>query len=115
MIYEKLTDAQAADIPEPKYKVWVNGLWDVYTGDDIPALVNQRMLKPYEFRDRFTQSELIAMTELAKTDHTASLLLLNVYTATDGIDLDSQAVIDGLNYWVSVGVLQANRPNEIRA
>lgn len=86
------------------------------TGDDIPIVTSPRTIKAHEFRDRFTTQELAAMkaAELAG-DVTAGLLLLNVQTADEGIPLDSQKVIDGLAYWVSIGVITPNRPAEIRA
>jgi len=82
----------------------------------IFLITSPRTIPVHEFRDRFTTQELAAMkaAELSG-DVTAGLLLLNVQTADEGIPLDSQKVIDGLAYWVSIGALAANRPAEIRA
>lgn len=116
MIYSNLSAEEAAAIPDPKH-IWINGeTIQVYTGEHIPVISSLRTIPAHEFRDRFTTQELAAMkaAELAG-DVTAGLLLLNVQTADEGIPLDSQKVIDGLAYWVSIGVLAANRPAEIRA
>lgn len=38
MIHEKLTQEQADAIPDPKYVVWNFGVYDVYTGEDMPVI-----------------------------------------------------------------------------
>lgn len=102
---------------------------DVPEGHDLPAWTNSltpcvvhavnalqvtRNVPTYIFRDRFTEAELIAINALAYSgDAAVQFMLLKVSTATDGIDLRSQSVADGLNYLVSVGAITSGRLLEI--
>lgn len=77
-----------------------------------PEIITPKVITSYEFRDRFTQSELIAINRLAfigDGDDYAILLLQKVNTATDGIDLTSQSVIDGLSYLAFKGCITPER------
>lgn len=90
-----------------------------YEGDVVPELevavsAPVRYATAQEYRDRFTQAELLAM--LASTDPMVNLLVLKVTTAPpEGIDLLSAAVAQGLAYLVSQGILTADRPDVIVA
>jgi len=77
---------------------------------------NARIVSIANYRSRFTGSELAAIGKRAFTedDENCQLLLLEVFTATDGIDLDGEKVVNGLSYLTAIGVLKAGRANEIR-
>ena len=88
-----------------------------YQGEDVPpmpvtAAAPSRYITPAEYRNRFSQAELLAL--LASTDPVVRLMVLKVSTAPEeGIDLLSPTVADGLAYLVAKGLLQANRPAQI--
>ena len=90
-----------------------------YTGDEIPPMPEptaapSRYITSAEYRARFTQAELLAM--LSSTDAGVKLLILKVSTApTEGINLYSQSVVDGLTYLVSKNILTPERVLEILA
>lgn len=76
---------------------------------------NARVVSIDNYRDRFTPTELGAVLQCAYGGNVnCQMLLLKVQTATGGIDLDSQSVIDGLAYLTAIGILAAGRANEIR-
>lgn len=106
-----------------QYRVYASGSgWDCYeAGDELPPEPAPepapRMLTVHEFRTRFSDAELAAIALRAyggAGDALAAVLLLKLQTRTE-IDLDDPALIDGLNYLVSVNVLTANRATELRA
>lgn len=106
---------QRAGTPAPAYDrkiegcFWRGNAWEIV--QSLPVTPERSAIIPaYVFRDRFTVAELMAINALAYSgDATAQLLLIKVSTATDGIDLTSQSVVDGLNYLVSVGAITADR------
>lgn len=74
-----------------------------------------RVVSIDNYRDRFTPTELGAVLQCAYGGNVnCQMLLLKVQTATGGIDLDSQSVIDGLAYLTSIEILSPGRANEIR-
>ena len=82
----------------------------------VPKVVSPRVIRAWEFRDRFAVEELAGLTTLAYGgDVVAQLLLLKISTATDGIDLDSESVAQGLDYLISVGRLAPERRAQVLA
>ena len=114
MITEYATDFDVTSIIETKH-VWYDiGRIVVYTGDDIPPAPS-RIIPTSDFRARFTDAEMDAIMSLAYVgtgDAIARRILLKLQTRTD-IDLDLQAVIDGMSYWVANGIMTQDRANEI--
>ncbi len=91
-----------------------------FDGDELPPQPPQappaptRYVTVQEYRQRFTQPELLAL--LASADAGVKLLVLKVSTAPpEGIDLLSQTVSQGLAYLVAQGILAADRPAQIVA
>lgn len=116
---------RTTDVPAPDPSGWPTGQRPNWTGHawvflDYPPPVPPAPRQPIpasEFRDRFTDTEMAAVVTLAYAgagDAVAAMLLLKLQTSTE-IDLDSQAVIDGLNYLVAHAVLAPERPAEILA
>jgi hypothetical protein len=106
---ETLIPADETDVNFRKYLEFL-GNGGVPLPSDAPILKPVAIVQAYVFRDRFTEGELMAINSLAYSgDSMAQLLLLKVSTATDGIDLASQSVADGLNYLVSVGAIASDR------
>lgn len=95
-----------------QYKTWVNN-GNTPTILDIQSQKN--IITAWEFRDSFTQDELIQIINAAYDGNVqCRLLLLQIQTATDGVDLNGQSVIDGLTYLNNIGILPNGRINEIR-
>lgn len=93
----------------------------VFTGDDIPSNevdaqqhAADRYVTAEQFRDRFTDAELLAISEAGQTDKMVAFFLTKLGTTSEQFSLDRQDVIDGLNYIVSKGLLNSNRPAKIR-
>lgn len=109
------TIAAALATSDPKHVVLDENSATVYTEGDIPETPSIRRIRDWQFRDRFTQTELDAINHLAFTelDPIGQRLLMAIYTASDGVDLDGQAVNDGLNYWIYMGILTIERKAEI--
>lgn len=64
-----------------------------------PPLVQSRILRDWEFRNRFTQYQLIGIMRAAMAgDDGAALVWLRLSTASDGVDLDDAANVAGLQY-----------------
>lgn len=88
-----------------------------YEGDTFPSMPTApepatRYISAAEYRARFTDAELAAI--VSSTDAGVKLLILKVSTPpSEGIDLSNPAVIQGLNYLVSKGILAAERPAQI--
>lgn len=80
---------------------------EVYDPEPTP-----RAISKYAFRMRFTFAEKEGID--TSTD-SGVIVFRNDFNAAEEIDLDSQELIDGLAYLVSVGLLTSGRPAEIRA
>jgi hypothetical protein len=115
IIVTDITTAYA--MPEPKHTVLDGDVATVYTGDDIPVATPVRNIRDWAFRKRFTDEEQDAINNLAfsQLDTLGQRLLMAIYTASDGVDLDGQDVNNGLNYWVFKGILTPERKLEILA
>jgi len=91
---------------------YVDGAFEPYTP---PMITAPHIIDTKTFRDRFTDDELAAVLNLAYSgDASVRLLLLKIQT-TGEIDLQSDAVINGMAYLVSKGVITAARKAEILA
>ena len=103
--------------PEPKHVALNGNEATVYTGEDIPITTPIRVIRDWEFKRRFTDEELDAINELAfmQLDAIGQRLLMAIYTASDGVNLDGQEVDSGLNYWIFKGILAPERKLEILA
>ncbi len=59
----------------------------------------RRTIRDWEFRNRFTQEQLVGVMRAAMAgDNTAALVWLALSTASDGVDLDKPEHIGGVNY-----------------
>lgn len=87
----------------------------VTTGADIPN-TSTRFIPISEFQPRFTAQEMRGFWDAANNilDITAVSIMCRIFMVSH-VDLDSQELIDALNYWVSIGKLNANRISTIRA
>lgn len=96
------------DLDYIEYQNWVaNGNEPTIVSDPV---IEPNIIPAFDFRDRFTQTELATLLAHAYGGDTISqLLLLKVQTANAGIDLNSQSVKDGVGYLAMVGVITADR------
>lgn len=91
----EVIDSQPAALHQPHQ---MGGWPDITQPAPVPVL-EPRYVRDWEFRDRFTQAELMQIIGLADGgDMTAKYLLLKIQTASDGVDLDSPEVIGGVQY-----------------
>ena len=81
----------------------------------LTPVVSPRTIRDWEFRSRFTEIERNAINNLAfaQLDTVGQELIMAVYTASDGVPLDSLEVINGLDYWVYKGIITPERKLEI--
>jgi hypothetical protein len=120
MSIETLLFLQAMDVPEPKYmEANGDGFYTVYTGADMPEpdpVVQETVISAEAFRRRFTDAEMLMIIEREKTNNNIALMLLKLQTNQSGIDLnDPASTIAMLGYLASLGILSADRVNQIRA
>jgi hypothetical protein len=96
-----------------EYKNWVNDGNEPSTIRSVEVIPNY--IPAWEFRDSFTQDELVQIVNAAYDgDVQCRLLLLKIQTATDGVDLNGDSAIDGLTYLNNIGIIANGRINEIR-
>ena len=73
---------------------WVT---DPYVDPNAPAA--PRIIRDWEFRNRFTQAQLVGIMRAAMTgDDVAALVWLRLSTASDGVDLDDPDNVAGVQY-----------------
>ena len=72
----------------------------------------KRILTKFEFNERFTFDELVAITDLAKTNSRIAVLK-NKFEISQEINLDLPAVSQGLDLLIQAGVLKLDRKIEI--
>lgn len=80
---------------------------EVYDPEPAPRIITK-----YALRQRFTFAEKQGID--TSTD-AGVIVFRNDFAAAEEIDLDSQGIIDGLNYLESVNLLAVGRALEIRA
>ena len=74
-------------------------LTNVGTGGVLPSSVNRRVIRDWEFRNRFSQAQLIGIMRAAMAgDDIAALVWLKLSTASDGVDLTDPDVVGGVQY-----------------
>lgn len=117
--------------------VFYNGVWSAgdYTAVDsvgaMSAWHGSSVVSPIEFKLRFTPLEQVAIAQLRKYDGAgeetpdaaklqAAAVLDVFFSMIDDprlteIDLNSEAVIDGCAFCVSIGIITAERMAEITA
>jgi hypothetical protein len=109
VVYKTNSDGSMESCSVEAIQDWIDA-GNMPSPADPVLLLPMAIIPAYIFRDRFTEAELIAINALAYSGNAeAQLLLLKVSTATDGIDLASKSVADGLNYLVSVGAITSDR------
>lgn len=113
MIIPNLTISEAKQYKaqDPTCHVVLQGLAaTIYTGLDVEKSL--RWLSPTEFRDRFTEDEMMLALSKADTDINIKLLLFKLQTAPY-LGLDTKDVIDGVNYLAYINVIDKSRVNDI--
>lgn len=107
-----------AGIPAPDYDAvsssafWRGDSWEIVFAE--PPVAPPHIITAGAFRARFTGSELAAFGALAfGGDPLAQQLFMRLATATDGVDLGSDTVAQGIAYLVNKGVLSAERSAEV--
>lgn len=72
-----------------------------YVDPNAPA--PSRIIRDWEFRNRFTQAQLVGIMRAAMTgDDVAAVVWLRLSTASDGVDLDDPATVAGVQYVASL-------------
>jgi len=85
--------------------------WQDPLPPEPPVEQPRRVLRDWEFRDRFTQQEQLAILSQAFSGNVqAQYLLFKLQTASDGVNLDSLEVVAGVT-----GFFDAERAAEILA
>ena len=83
----------------------------VGTAAQDPVVIPERTrLTRYEFRNRFTAAEKVAMYD--STD-TMIRVFLDDVQAAEYIDVNNQNTIDGVNHLVSEGIITSGRATEV--
>ena len=67
--------------------------------DYAPPSTVARIIKDWQFRNRFTEAQLVGIMRAAMLgDDVAALVWLRLSTASDGVDLDDPANVAGVQY-----------------
>jgi hypothetical protein len=70
---------------------------DPYVDPNAPAI--PRIIRDWEFRNRFTQEQLVGIMRAAMGgDDVAAVVWLRLSTASDGVDLDDPDNVAGVQY-----------------
>jgi hypothetical protein len=106
--------APTGDSTNPDYLNYIQWVNDGNQPTEvIDESLNSYWLLSNQFRNRFTDLEQIAILDAAYSgDETCRLLLFKLQTSHE-IDINSQIVIDGVAYFVSLGILSQDRANLI--
>jgi len=122
VIVNSITERDAVSNPI-LYVAQDDGTWKVYQKgdeDSIPVadpIPESRFISVTDFRSLFTTDELLAINQAAyiSGDVNVQMLLLKVFTATTGVDLDFIDTVQGVGYLEYINVLTAGRAQEILA
>lgn len=72
--------------------------WNGTAFDDVPNTPS-RIIRDWEFRNRFTQAQLVGIMRAAMAgDDVAAVVWLRLSTASDGVDLDDPSTVGGVQY-----------------
>lgn len=97
------------DNPESRMGMkWTGTEWEEHT----PEPKYKYVLSKYEFSQRFTLEEKVAIRQAAKNDVTLEVIIEDFAIAAH-VDLQLPAVQDYLGYLVSQGLLTQERANEV--
>lgn len=107
---EPTSDINSQDYQD--YLTWLNA-GNFPTEVHIDIIEHENVISPEDFMDRFTQLELInIMTRADGGDVGCKLLLLQTQISTRVV-LDSNTTKNGILYLQSIGVLTAERAQQI--
>lgn len=68
-----------------------------------PSPIPRRIIRDWEFRNRFTQAQLVGIMRSAMLgDDVAALVWLRLSTASDGVDLDDPDNVAGVQYVATI-------------
>ncbi len=82
-----------------RYQDLLDEIAATYVEPEEPSTVRKSVIRDWEFRNRFTQAQLVGVMRAAMAgDNTAALVWLALSTASDGVDLDKPEHIGGVNY-----------------
>jgi hypothetical protein len=82
----------------PAGLVWVD---EPYSDPNTQPI--SRIIRDWEFRNRFTQTQLVGIMRAAMLgDDIAALVWLQLSTASDGVDLDDSGNVAGVQYVASL-------------
>ena len=74
-------------------------VWNGSSFEPAPASPAPRIIRDWEFRNRFTQAQLVGIMRAAMLgDDVAALVWLRLSTASDGVDLDDPDNVAGVQY-----------------
>ena len=75
------------------------GDWEYVREQAQIALPSPRIIRDWEFRNRFTQAQLVGIMRAAmRGDDVAAVVWLRLSTASDGVDLDDPDNVAGVQY-----------------
>lgn len=100
------------DIDYQAYITWVND-GNNPTEEILENVIQPHYISTIDFRNRFTESEQIAILDEAYVGDINCRLLIFKLQTTSEFDINSQTVIDGLNYLVSINIINESRKGEI--
>lgn len=79
-----------------------SGDWE-YVGEQVQDAPVRRVIRDWEFRNRFTQAQLVGIMRAAMLgDDVSALVWLRLSTASDGVNLDDPDNIAGVQYVASL-------------
>lgn len=82
--------------------------------ESLIPVQSPRLLYPYEFLNRFTQQERLAIASAVPTDPMVMMILTGLFTV-QRISLDDPETIAGVNYLVQIEMLTTERGAEVLA
>lgn len=78
-------------------------VWNGSSFEPAPASPTMRIIRDWEFRNRFSQAQLVGIMRAAMLgDDVAALVWLRLSTASDGVDLDDPDNITGVQYVATI-------------
>lgn len=82
--------------------------------ESLIPVESPRLIYPYEFLNRFTQQERLAIASAVQTDPMVMMILTGLFTV-QRISLDDPETIAGVNYLVQIEILTTERASEVLA